>query len=284
MLGLVIVGAWLYYTVNAVRGSTTRLCRSRYTNLRELTTDAMAGLSEASESLERYVRAGEGYDLSRHYAGRTALKTALGAINRHPLTEGGTGDLKSAESAAEVYGLAADKAIALRASAAPGEYSAVRDNEAAPAAAKLRDSLDALELIFGRHQSFAEQQLKGERDAATTALVVPRRSHSRRTRWLLADVNRRILSPCAAASRALQGSSSAGGSGAPLRHLARRRSASSAPLQRGWRASTASARALSEARDIEGSVNAVLAAAATINDLAGSVPACSRRSSRVPAG
>ena len=81
---------WLYYTVNTVLGLyDATLQIARYTNLRELTTDATAGLSEASESLERYVRAGEGYDLSRHYAGRTDLKTSLGAINRHPLTEAG---------------------------------------------------------------------------------------------------------------------------------------------------------------------------------------------------
>ena len=269
VLGLVIVGAWLYYTVNTVLGLyDATLQIARYTNLRELTTDATAGLSEASESLERYVRAGEGYDLSRHYAGRTDLKTALGAINRHPLTEAALSDLRSAEAAAEVYGLASDKAIGLRATAAPGEYSAVRDNEAAPAARKLRDSLEALELIFGRAQSFAEQRLKNERDAAATALIILAALILVGLFWLLADVNRRILSPCAAASRALR--DLVDGGTPPRLFDASRDEVGELGLHFNEAARLFGERALAlEARDIEGSVNAVLAAAATINDLAG---------------
>jgi hypothetical protein len=43
----------------------------------------MAGLSESSESLDRYIRPGEGYDLSRHSVNVVPLLAAL----REALTE-----------------------------------------------------------------------------------------------------------------------------------------------------------------------------------------------------
>ncbi len=268
-LGLLVVGAWLYYTINAVLevyGDTLQI--ARYTDLRERATDAMAGLSEASESLDRYIRSGEGYDLSQHYSGRTALKSSLGAIGRHPLTEGALGALRGAEAAAEVYWAASEKAISHRATRQPGEYAAVRDNEASPAAARVRESLATLETIFARGQAFAEQRLKANRDAATTALVLLAAILAIGLVWLLADVDRRILGPCAAAARAL-GDLAAG---RPIPRLFDAGNDEIAELGRNFneaaRLSAERARAL-EARDIEASVNAVLAAAATINDLAG---------------
>ena len=269
VLGLIVVGGWLYYTINAVLGLyDATLQIARYTNLRERTTDAMAGLSVASESLDRYMRNGEGYDLSRHYFGRTNLKSALGAIHRAPLTEGGLGTLRNAEAAADVYGFAAEKAVTLRPVARPGEYSAVRDNEAGPAAAKLREALETLEIIFGRSQSFAEQRLMNDRDAATTALVVLAALILIGLSWLLADVNRRILSPCAAASRALKDLVS--GMPPPRLFDASRDEIGELGLHFNEAARVYGERGKAlEARDIEGSVNAVLAAAATINDLAG---------------
>jgi len=269
VVGLVVIGGWLYYTISTVLGlyeATVQI--AGYTNLRERTTDALTGLSEATESLDRYLRNGEGYDLSQYHVGRTALTTAVGAIHRQPLTEATLGTVRAAEAAVEVYGTAADKAIAQRASRSPGEIAAVRDNEAGPAASKLRDSLTELELVFGRGQLFAEQQLKGDRDTATAALVIFAGLIVIGLFWLLADVNRRILSPCAAASRAL--SDLVGGRPPPRLFDASGDEIGSLGLHfnEASRLYADRARQL-EARDIEASVNAVLAAAATINDMAG---------------
>src|ERR1700730_3380071 len=88
IVGLAIVGAWLYYTINTVLSlydSTLQI--ARYTNLRERVTDALGGLQEASDGLDRFSREGQGYDLSQHYSGRMAVQTSLGAIRRQPLTE-----------------------------------------------------------------------------------------------------------------------------------------------------------------------------------------------------
>src|SRR5262249_60192896 len=72
-----------------------------------------------------------------------------------------------------------------------------------PAAAPLGDPLASLERDFARGQAFGELQLKSHRDAATTALVGLAAVIVIGLFALLADVNRRILSPCVAASRAL---------------------------------------------------------------------------------
>ena len=267
--GFLVVGAWLYYTVSAVRGlyDATQQIAS-YTDLRERTTEATKGLSEAVESLDRYLRTGDGYDLSQYAGGVTSLKTSLGAIRRQPLTQGTLGKLRTAESAADVYTAAAQRAVASRETRQPGEYAAVRDNEAAPAAATLRESLAELQLTFGRGQQFAEQRLTAERDAATVAMVVLAALIVIGISWLLADVNRRILSPCAAASRALEDLVK----GRPASRLydASRDEIGYLGLHFNAAAQLYEDRARQlEARDIETSVNAVLAAAATINDLSG---------------
>ena len=123
-LGIVIVGGWLYYTVNAVSGlydATVQI--ARYTELRERVTDAIGSLREASDSLDRYSREGQGYDLSQHYASRTELKASLAAIRRQSLTEGTSGKLRRAEAAENVYSSAAEQTIRARAARPPGKAS-----------------------------------------------------------------------------------------------------------------------------------------------------------------
>ena len=267
--GLLVVGAWLYYTIHAVLGlydSTTGI--ARYTELRDRATNAMSALSEATNSLDRYSRVGEGYDLSQHYDARTELKTSLGSIRQHPLTESTRESFRRADAAADVYAAAADKAIGLRAGQAPGDVLAVRDNEAAPAASKLRDALEELERVFARSVLFTEQQLKRERDTATAALVVLAGLILVGLFWLIGDVNRRILRPCAAAAGAL--GELIQGRKAPRLYVGSRDEMGTLGhnFNEAARLYDERARAL-EARDIESSVNAVLAAAATINDLAG---------------
>jgi hypothetical protein len=81
ILGLAVVGAWLYYTINTVLSlydSTVRI--ARFTDLRERVTDALGGLQEATDGLDRYTREGQGFDLSQHHLGRTAVKSSLAAI------------------------------------------------------------------------------------------------------------------------------------------------------------------------------------------------------------
>ncbi|MEP6994456.1 MAG: response regulator [Acidobacteriota bacterium] len=268
-VGLAIVGVWLYYTITTVLSlydSTAGI--ARYTDLRERVTDGLGGLQEASESLDRYTREGQGYDLSQHYVGRTEIKNALGAIRRQGLTEEMQSTLRRADAAAEVWESAAGRALAARGSAPPGEPFAVRDNEAGPAAGKLRDILASLEINFGRGQAIAESHLKGNRDQATTALVILAGLIVIGLFWLMSDMNRRILVPCGDASRAL---------GDLVKGKTISRLADSAPNEigeLGFNVNQLSlvyaerGRAL-EARDIDASVNAVLAAATTINDLAG---------------
>ncbi len=268
-LGIVIVGGWLYYTVNAVSGlydATVQI--ARYTELRERVTDAIGSLREASDSLDRYSREGQGYDLSQHYASRTELKASLAAIRRQSLTEGTSGKLRRAEAAENVYSSAAEQTIRARAARPPGESLAVRDNRALPAGDVLRAALGELESDFARGQAFGELQLRGTRDAATTALVVLAALILVGLLLLLSDLNRRILAPCVAASRALEDLAL----GRPVPRLS---DASNDEIgELGFNYNTAARLYLErgqalESRDIETSVNAVLAAAATVNDLAG---------------
>jgi signal transduction histidine kinase/CheY-like chemotaxis protein len=264
-----VVGAWLYYTINTVFSlydSTVRI--ARFTDLRERVTDALGGLQEATDGLDRYTREGQGFDLSQHHLGRTAVKNSLGAIRRQSLTEAMQGAVRRAEAADEVWEAAADRAIAARGKAQPGEPFAVRDNQVGPAASKLREILSELEISAARDEAIAEAQLKGNRDAATTALILFAALILVGLVWLLADVNRRILVPCASASRAL---------GDLVRGRPTPRLPDSAKDEIGElgfnfneasRLYTERGRVL-EARDIDASVNAVLAAATSINDLAG---------------
>src|SRR6186713_1861879 len=138
LAGFIVVGGWLYFTIQSVYGlydSTVQI--ARFTELRERVSDATAGLQEADASLDRYTRDGEGFDLSQHYSARTTIKTSLGAISNHPLTEGMLGAYRRADAAETVYEQAADRAIASRGDKAPGESLAVRDNRASPASARL---------------------------------------------------------------------------------------------------------------------------------------------------
>jgi len=269
LAGFIVVGGWLYFTIQSVYGlydSTVQI--ARFTELRERVSDATAGLQEADASLDRYTRDGEGFDLSQHYSARTTIKTSLGAISNHPLTEGMLGAYRRADAAETVYEQAADRAIASRGDKAPGESLAVRDNRASPASARLAESLSELERIFARSQGISEQQLRADRDRATTALVLLAALIVGGVVWLLADVNRRILAPCASAASAL-GDLAAG---RPVPKLPDASRDEIGDLGRNFnettRIFTDRARTLA-ARDIESSVNAVLAAAATINDLEG---------------
>lgn len=268
-VGLAIIAAWLYYTVNEVL-SLYQVTRDiqQTTDLRERVGDARTALEEAEDSLDRYTQNGQGYDLSRHHVGRTALKTALGAIRRRALTESSRGTLEHAEAAEESYSKAADRAIARWAPGSPSASREERDNVVLPAAAGMRDVLLELEHRFARSESIAEGKLQGARDSATAALVILAGLILAGFLWLLADVDRRILSPSVAAARAL-------GDLAADREPPRLFQASNDEVgelgKQFNRAADVYAerrRALGE-RDIQASVNAVLAAAATVNDLRG---------------
>ena len=270
VVGLLVVGGWLYYTIQAVLGLyDATLQTTLYTDLRQRVTDAMAQVQEASDSLDRYLREGQGYDLSQHYASRTELKGSLGAIRRQPLPVVIGGTFRRAEAAAEVYDTASERAVSTRSALEPGRRLEIRDNEALPAARQLfARSWLQLEREFARRQDFGELQLKGSRNAATAALVILAGLILVGLVLLLADVNRRILTPCADAARALE-DLVAGRAPARLSESSNDEigalgsnfnAASRVYFERG--------RAL-EARDIESSVNAVLVAAATVNDLAG---------------
>ena len=103
-VGIAILGAWLAYTVNSVLTLyDVTLTIQRTDDLRERVGEAQTGLSDAEEALDRYTASGQGYDLSRHNAGRTALHMALGAISRRVLTESSRGLIDRAEAAEEIY-------------------------------------------------------------------------------------------------------------------------------------------------------------------------------------
>jgi signal transduction histidine kinase/CheY-like chemotaxis protein len=268
-IGIAILGAWLAYTANAVLALyDVALTIQRTSDLRERVQEAQNGLSEAEEALDRYTASGQGYDLSRHHAGRTSLHMALGAVSRRVLTEGSRGLIQRAEAAEEIYAKAADAAIAAFRPGEPAGARAQRDNVVAPTAEKLRDVLAELQGLFLRTEALADERVKVTRDAAVTALTVLAVLILAGLLWLLTDVNRRILIPCGAAAQAL-GDLVAGR--APLK-LFDQSEDEIGELGRNFnRAAELHAersRALAE-RDIQASVNAVLAAAATVNDLAG---------------
>ncbi|HMA17685.1 MAG TPA: response regulator [Thermoanaerobaculia bacterium] len=268
-VGVAIVAAWLYYTVNQVLTlHDVTLDIQRATDLRERVGDAKNALAEAVDSLDRYTQNGEGYDHARHHAGRTTLRAALGAIRRRVMTESTRGALERAEAAEELFSKAADRAIALWAPGSPSAAREHRDNVAEPAAAALRDVLSDLENRFGRVESLAEGRLKGARDSATASLVILAALIVAGVLWLLTDVERRILSPTVAATRALGELAS----DRPPPRLAEVSGDEIGELGRQFNRAAVSyadrVRALGE-RDIQASVNAVLAAAATVNDLKG---------------
>jgi signal transduction histidine kinase/DNA-binding response OmpR family regulator len=268
-VGLGIIAAWLYYTVNQVLTlyDVTRDIQ-RTTDLRERVSDAKTALAEAEDSLDRYTQTGQGYDLSRHHNGRTTVRASLGAIRRRILSESSRGSLEQAEAAEEIYSKAADRAIALWVPGSPSAAREQRDNVVEPAAAALRDVLLELDNRFGRSEAIAEGRLAGARDSATAALVILAGLILAGLLWLLADVDRRILSPAVSAAGALSDLASDRqpprlfeASGDEIGELGRQFNRAAAAYEdRG--------RALQE-RDIQASVNAVLAAAATVNDLKG---------------
>jgi signal transduction histidine kinase/CheY-like chemotaxis protein len=268
-VGLAIIAAWLYYAVNQVLTlHDVTLEIQRATDLRERVGDAKNGLAEAEDALDRYTQAGQGYDLSRHHEGRTTIRGALGAMRRRVMTETSRGSLEQVEAAEEVYSNAADRAIARWAPGSPSAAREQRDNVVEPAAGALRELLIDLENRFGRNETLAEGRLSGARDSATAALVILAGLLLAGVLWLLTDVDRRILSPAVSATRALRDLAAdrppprlAEASGDEVGELGRQ-------FNRAAAAYAERARALRE-HDIQTSVNAVLAAAATVNDLKG---------------
>jgi signal transduction histidine kinase/DNA-binding response OmpR family regulator len=268
-VGLAIIAAWLYYAVIQVLTlHDVTLDIQRTTDLRERVGDAKNGLAEAEDALDRYTETGQGYDLSRHHAGRTTIRAALGAIRRRVMTETSRGSLEQAEAAEEIYSKAADATLARWAPGSPSAAREQRDNVVEPAAAELREILLELENRFGRNEALAEGRLRGARDSATAALVILAALILAGVLWLLTDVNSRILSPTVSAARALRDLAS----DRPPQHLSDASGDEVGELGRQFNRAAATyadrARALSE-RDIQTSVNAVLAAAATVNDLKG---------------
>ena len=268
-VGIAILGAWLAYTVNAVLAlHQVAVTIQRTSDLRERIQEAQTGLFEADEALDRYTASGQGYDLSRHNAGRTSLHMALGAASRRVLTESSRGLLQRAEAAEQMYAKAADAAIAAFRPDEPAAAREQRDNVVSPTAEKLRDVLLELQGRFLHAETLADGRVKEIRDSAVTALAVLAALILAGLLWLLADVNRRILLPCSAAAQAL---GDLAADRAPPR-LFDQSDDEIGELGRNFnRAATLHAersRALAE-RDIQASVNAVLAAAATVNDLAG---------------
>jgi signal transduction histidine kinase/DNA-binding response OmpR family regulator len=268
-VGVAIVAAWLYYTVNQVLTLHDVIQDiQRMTDLRERVGDAKNALAEAEDSLDRYTQNGEGYDHSRHHASRTTLRAALGAIRRRVMTESSRGGLEQAEAAEEIFAKAADRAIALWTPGNPSAAREHRDSVAEPAAAALRDILLDLENRFGRGEAIAEGRLKGARDSATASLVILAALIVAGVLWLLTDIDRRILSPAVSATRALGELAAdrtpprlADVSGDEIGELGRQ-------FNRAAASYADRARVLAE-RDIQASVNEVLAAAATVNDLKG---------------
>ncbi len=257
------------YTVNAVVTLyDVALTIQRTSDLRERVQESQTGLSEAEEALDRYTASGQGYDLSRHNAGRTSLHMALGAVSRRVLTESTRGLIQRAEAAEQIYAKAADAAIAAFRPGEPAAARAQRDNVAVPTAEKLRDVLLELQGRFLNTETLADERVKESRDAAVTALIVLAALILAGLLWLLTDVNRRILIPCDAAGQAL---GDLAADRTPPR-LFDQSEDEIGELGRNFNLAAAlhseRSRALAE-HDIQASVIAVLAAAATVNDLAG---------------
>ncbi len=268
-VGLAILGAWLYYTINAVFGLyNTTLAIQRSGELRQQVQDAQTSLKEAEESLGRYTTSGQGYDLSRHHSSRTVLHGAVGSIRRRVTTEGTRGLLERAEADEAVYDQAADQATARYSPNDPAAARLQHDDIARPAAEKLREHLAELESSFGRMESFAEERLKDNRDAAATALGILAILMFLGIIWILSDVSRRIVAPCAAAAVALEDLVA----NRPPPRLQDQSNDEIGDLGRNFNRAAElygeRARALADL-DIQSSVNAILTVAATVNDLSG---------------
>jgi signal transduction histidine kinase/DNA-binding response OmpR family regulator len=268
-VGLAIVGSWLYYTVNTVRALYAVTGDiERNTELVDRVRDAEEGLREAQDGVERFTQGGQGYDFSRFQAGRTRLRTALGAIARGLLSERVRGILHKATSAEEVFVSAAQRAVAAWRAEDPAPAALERDTLVAPAAEELHAALMELDRNLSRTQSLAEGSLRDARDRATIALVALALLVLVALVWLLRDVNQRILAPTAATAEALGDLIE----DRPTPRLPEVSQDEIGELAHRFNAAAARyeerARALEE-RDIQASVNEVLSAAATVNDLAG---------------
>ncbi|MDQ2870099.1 MAG: response regulator [Acidobacteriota bacterium] len=268
-VGLAILGAWLYYTVNTVLGLyDVTLAIEQSTDLRQRVLDAQGALKDSEESLERYISGGQGYDLSRHHVARISMRTALGSIRRRATTVGSRGSLERAESAEEIYSRAADRAIAAWNPDQPAAARQIHDDVARPAADKLKEFLSELEGRFSRSEAFAEERLKDSRDFAARAIGVLAILIIVGIFWILSDVGRRIVVPLGAGSRALEDLAS----GRTPPRLLEQWDGEAGELGRQFNRVAdlfaSRARALEE-RDIEASVNAILTVAATVNDLSG---------------
>jgi signal transduction histidine kinase/DNA-binding response OmpR family regulator len=268
-VGLAIVSAWLYYTINSVFGLySTTLAIQRATELRQQVQDAQSGLANAEDGLARYMTGGQGFDLARHHSGRTAMRGALGAIQRSVRTESTRGQLERAAAEEALYAAASDQTIARWKAEDPAPAREQLDETVRPAADKLREHLGELALGFSRSQAFAEERLRENRDAASAALGIMAVLLLVGIVWLVSDVGRRIVAPAAAAARALEDLTA--GRVPPklpdqapdeLGILGRN-------VNRAAEMFAQRARAL-EDMDIQASVNAILTVAATVNDLSG---------------
>src|SRR6185295_684573 len=161
-----------------------------------------------------------------------------------------------------------DQAIAAFAPALPAAAKALRDNVVAPTAEKLREVLGELQSRFLRTEALADERLKASRDGAVTAVIVLAALILAGLLWQLTDINRRVLGPASAAAQALEDLAE---DRTPPR-LFDQTEDEMGELGRNFNRAAAlhAERALALAeRDIQTSVNAVLAAAATVNDLAG---------------
>ena len=268
-VGLAIVSAWLYYTINAVFGLySTTLAIQRNTELRQQVQDAQNGLANAEDGLARYITGGQGFDLARHHAGRTAMRGALGAIQRSVRTESTRGQLERAAAEEALYAAAGDQTIAKWKADDPAPAREQLDEAVRPAADKLREHLGELGLGFSRSQAFAEERLRENRDTASAALGIMAVLLLFGILWLVSDVGRRIVAPAAAAARAIEDLTDGrvppklpDQSPDELGILARN-------VNRAAEMFGERARAL-EDMDIQASVNAILTVAATVNDLSG---------------
>ncbi len=268
-VGLAVVGAWLYSAVNAVVGLyDTTLTIERATDMRERVGDAQVGLNEAEEGIDRYTLNGQGYDLSRHRAGRTSLSAGLDAIQRRPMTPATRGLLERSQAAARIFAETSDATIATWNPDQPAPARVMRNDQIAPAAEQLREILSQLQQSLARTEASAEERLKDSRDTAWAALAVLAVLIVSGLLWLLSDVNRRILTPCAAAAQALE--TLAAGQQPP--RMPDQSADEVGELGRNFNRVAQihfeQVRALEE-RDIEASVNAVLSEAAAVNDLGG---------------
>src|SRR5215468_4685728 len=157
-IGLAVLGAWLYYTVDRV-GSlySVTVQLERLTDLRERAQEADVGLSTAEEALGRYTVSGEAYDRARYESGRVTLHTALGSIQRRGDIESARALLERAQAAEDSFGRAGDRALTAWNPGDPAATRTVFDTIVKPAAEQLREVLAALQAQFTRSEAIASE-------------------------------------------------------------------------------------------------------------------------------